>query len=236
MKLGTSILIFFLAMIALVAEFILYMIFGFSFAMINDWNSLDGVAFFFGSLVILTIATGIIAPISAVVEMLIKKKNIGYKILLYTDITILILLFMANCSQKSHNEVSSKKNDSLESNNEEIAIDIKERYIDSIVIKNIKIENSIYNEPNIKGEIKNIGSKSLRNVKVVIYFFDKNNKAIFEDIRWPISSSNHFSSTEPLKPNYSRKFSFFLSDVPSEWSKKVELKVQYFDFEEMKKK
>jgi hypothetical protein len=235
MKLGTSILIFFVAMIALVAEFILYMIFGLSFAMINDWSSLDGVAFFFGSLVILTIATAIIAPISAVLEMIIKKKNIGYKILLYTDMTILVLLFIANCSQKSNNEVS-KSNASLQSNNEEFAIDIKERYIDSIVIKNIKVENSIYSEPNIEGEIKNIGSKSLRNVKVVIYFFDKNNKPIYEDTRWPITNSNHFSSTEPLKQNYSRKFSFFISDVPSEWSKKVELKVDYFDFEETKEK
>lgn len=90
MKFGTSIMIFFLAIIALVAEFILYMIFGLGAAFSGDLSTLSGIAFFFVSLMVLTAATGVLAPICALVELIVKKKNVGE----YTMVSILGLILV----------------------------------------------------------------------------------------------------------------------------------------------
>ena len=82
MKLATSIIIFFLAILALVAEFILYMIMGMGSAFSGDMSALEGTAFFFVSLMILTAVTGVMAPVSALVELVVKKENIGLYIML----------------------------------------------------------------------------------------------------------------------------------------------------------
>ena len=73
MKLGTAIIIFFVAIIALVAEFFLYMIFGIGAAFSGSINTLAGTAFFFVSLMVLTIATAVLAPICSVIEIIVNK-------------------------------------------------------------------------------------------------------------------------------------------------------------------
>ena len=90
MKFGTSIMVFFLAIIALVAEFILYIVFGIGPALSGDLTKLSGTAFFFVSLMVLTGATGVLAPICALVELIIKKKNVG----VYTMVSILGLILV----------------------------------------------------------------------------------------------------------------------------------------------
>ena len=90
MKFGMSIMVFFLAIIALVAEFILYIVFGIGPALSGDLTKLSGTAFFFVSLMVLTAATGVLAPICALVELIIKKKNIG----VYTMVSILGLILV----------------------------------------------------------------------------------------------------------------------------------------------
>lgn len=73
MKFGTSIIILLLSIVALVAEFILYMIFGVGAAFSGDASSLTGVAMFFGFLIVFTIAVGILAPISSFIGFIIEK-------------------------------------------------------------------------------------------------------------------------------------------------------------------
>lgn len=73
MKIGTAIIIFFVAIIALVAEFILYMIFGIGAAFSGSINSLAGTAFFFVTLMVMTITTGVLAPICAIIQMIVNK-------------------------------------------------------------------------------------------------------------------------------------------------------------------
>jgi len=73
MRLGTSIIIFFLAIIALVAEFVLYMIFGIGAAFSGDISNLSGTVFFFVGLMMMTGVIGVLAPICAVIEMIVKK-------------------------------------------------------------------------------------------------------------------------------------------------------------------
>lgn len=96
MTFGTSMMIFFLAIIALVAEFILYMLLGIGIAFSGDLNALSGTAFFFVSLMVLTAATGILAPISALVELIIKKKHSGVYFMVSVLGLILVGLIIFN--------------------------------------------------------------------------------------------------------------------------------------------
>jgi hypothetical protein len=73
MKLGTAIIIFFVAIIALVAEIFLYFIFGLGAAFSGSADALAGTAMFFGILMVMTIATAILAPICAGIEIVVKK-------------------------------------------------------------------------------------------------------------------------------------------------------------------
>jgi len=80
-KISTGIIIFFLALLALVAEIVLYMFFGIGAAFSGNMSALSGFAFVFVFLMIMTAATGILAPICAIIESVTKKSNISYKIL-----------------------------------------------------------------------------------------------------------------------------------------------------------
>ena len=76
MKFSIGIIIFFLAMIALVAEIVLYFIFGIG-AAISGVSGVVGIAGFFVWLMIMTVAAGIGAPICGLIEHLTKKENIA---------------------------------------------------------------------------------------------------------------------------------------------------------------
>ena len=104
MKLATSIIIFFLAILALVAEFILYMIMGMGSAFSGDMSALEGTAFFFVSLMILTAVTGVIAPVSALVELVVKKENIGLYIMLSVLGFVAIGLVVFATSERMQNK------------------------------------------------------------------------------------------------------------------------------------
>lgn len=97
MKIGTSLLILLLAIIALVAEAILYFLFGLGAAFSGNLAQIGGIAYFFVSMMIITIALGISAPICAIIESSIKKENLGYKILF--SIQGILILFLVGAYQ-----------------------------------------------------------------------------------------------------------------------------------------
>jgi len=125
MKIGIAIIIFFVAIIALVAEFIIYMIFGIGTIFSGSANSLTGIAFFFTTLMVMTIATGVLAPICAIIQMVVTKimdiqkikshkqnkikelflKDIGTSLLLV--FLTLILIFMIVFASVGMNAVNS---------------------------------------------------------------------------------------------------------------------------------
>jgi len=82
MKFGTGIIIFFLALIALVAEVVLYFMFGISAAFSGGAKSIGGIAAFFVCLMIVTIVAGIAAPVCGFIENASKKTNLGMYIFL----------------------------------------------------------------------------------------------------------------------------------------------------------
>jgi hypothetical protein len=84
MKIGVGIIIFFVALIALVAEIILYFIFGLGAAFSGNASSVGGIAAFFVWLMIMTVVIGVASPIAALIEQLTKKQNVSIYILLPT--------------------------------------------------------------------------------------------------------------------------------------------------------
>ncbi len=94
MSIGLSIVIFFISIIALLAEIFLYFIFGMGAAFTGDMTSLTGVALLFGILMILTLTTGILAPICAIVEAIAKKKNLAYWLLLSLNGFLFVIILV----------------------------------------------------------------------------------------------------------------------------------------------
>lgn len=77
MKFSVGVIIFFLALIALVAEVILYFMFGIGAAFSGETSAIGGIAAFFVWLMIVTVVAGIAAPISGAIESISKKINLG---------------------------------------------------------------------------------------------------------------------------------------------------------------
>ena len=303
MKFGTSIIIFFLAIITLVAEIILFMVFGLGATLTGDLSTLSGTVFFFVLLMGLTAATGILAPICALIEVIVKKKNVG----VYTMVSILGLILVGFIfvstigirpnSDKLISDIQGSKTgeqdkaitfphywiktrkanvrlgpslkDSIittlwqgnkvyciEHQGEWYKIRLEEGkpnvgwvhssllqdtfiepyqektdYLKNVVVRNAHVGKSVLDEQGVWGEIKNVGNRTLEEVEITIYCLDKNGKSIFEKKYHPVASLSLFDDRdEPLKPNYSRKFGVNLDDAPTDWAKKVVVKVTDITF------
>jgi hypothetical protein len=114
MKIGISLLILLVAIIALVAEAILYFFFGIGAAFSGKISNIGGIAFFFVSAMIMTLTLGVSAPVCAFVETFSKKENIGYKILLW--IQGLLFLFLIGVNQiRNHFDAGSEKQNMAQS-------------------------------------------------------------------------------------------------------------------------
>ncbi len=80
MKISTSLIIFFLSIITLVFELILYFIIGMGAAFAGEASSIINIASFFLYLMITTISIGVICPIIAIIQKMnnvkvVKKKG-----------------------------------------------------------------------------------------------------------------------------------------------------------------
>jgi len=230
MKFGTSIMIFFLAIVALVAEFILYFVFGLGAAFSGDLTTLSGTAFFFVSLMVLTVATGVLAPICALVELIIKKKNIG----VYTMVSILGLILVALVifsttgiktvtetelpreskltKTSSENQIETSKQNQEKGiekpQKENQEFEEKQAYIKYVVLYDLKagyyktyLEEKI---PGVEFKLKNKGDRTLKEVEVTVYFKDAAGTIIAEEDYHPVLVTKYSLSgdNKPLKPNY----------------------------------
>ncbi len=142
--------------------------------------------------------------------------------------------------------LDSNNNDALEeikeSNLELERLKEKLKYIENISLYDIK--SGYYDTyldgkvPGVKFKLKNNGNKSLKKVKVTIYFKDKNGSIIFEEDFHPILVTEYsfLNDNKPLKPNYvwsmGRDKFYKVESVPSEWkSGNVEAKITDIEFE-----
>ena len=222
MKFGTSVVIFLLAIVTLVAELILYFVVGLGAAFSGDMRTLSGAAFFFVSLMILTAATGILAPICAVIELVAKKKNVGLYVMLPTLGAIVVGLALFNIlvprdiSRPSPPRTPATSSAASGSSSEAEQSDLnKKSYFAKVVVQGVEIGKSVLDETGVFGEIKNTGDKTLTQVEITIYCMDENDSPIFEKKYHPVLVSEYSFTrdNEPLKPNYSRKFGVKLLNI-----------------------
>lgn len=245
MKIGVGILIFLVATIALVAEIILYFMFGIGAAVTGEASSVIGVAAFFVWLMFMTVIVGVMSPIAALIEQVTKKENLSLYILLPTvGIAAIgiggILLFTSYTAHKSwenDKSVTTDKNSNITTTSAVTstgnANNADSAYIDKIEIKNLKVGTSVLQEPAVFGEIKNKGDRTIKSLDLVIYFLDKDGNIVAEKEYSPIFPSEYSfgNDSSPLKPNYARKFGYRAQDAPSDWNRKVEVKVVKVELE-----
>ena len=83
------------------------------------------------------------------------------------------------------------------------------------------------------GEVKNVGDRALKEVEITIYCLGQDGKPVFEKKGYPVRVSEYgFGDTnQPLKPGYSRQFGVKLDDAPSDWAKRVDVKVTSLAFQ-----
>jgi hypothetical protein len=248
MKIGVGILIFFVALIALVAEIILYFIFGLGAAFSGNVSSVGGIAAFFVWLMIMTVVIGVASPIAALIEQLTKKQNISIYILLPTvgligvGLGAILLVGSYKVNQYSQNKSVAPSNQSSNSSNTAVVTsdagsqssDAGSQYIDKIQIRNLEVSTTVLREPGVFGELKNTGDRTVKTVDITIYFLDKSGNVVAEKEHSPIFQTEYNfgeHDSSPLKPNHSRKFGYKADDAPSDWARKVKAKVTKVEFE-----
>ena len=106
-------------------------------------------------------------------------------------------------------------------------------YLAKVLVKGVNVGKSTLDETGVFGEIKNAGDRTLKKVEITIYCLGSDGKPIFEKTYLPVmvSELSFDESGQPLKPGYSRQFGVRLDDAPSDWSRKVDVKVTHVEFQ-----
>jgi hypothetical protein len=106
-------------------------------------------------------------------------------------------------------------------------------YLPKVLVKGVHVGKSALDETGVFGEIKNTGDRTLRQVEITIYCLGPQGKPVFEKTYHPVmvSEFSFDESGQPLKPGYSRQFGVKLEDAPSDWSRKVDVKVTHVEFQ-----
>lgn len=152
-----------------------------------------------------------------------------------TIILILCLLPLLGYAQQPINKKDKKPN-------QEILSYIKNK----IEVRDIKIRNyGTQGLKAIKGEIKNHGNRTLKQVELILYAIDKNEQPIYEYktkiidkerdrwIREEYIKERFIGYIEGyIKSNYTRKFELLL-DPPLDWGGKVRIKVISIEFQDL---
>ena len=91
------------------------------------------------------------------------------------------------------------------------------------------------NIPAVRFSLKNIGERSLDKVKVLVFFYDKNGKVIYEKNYHPVLVGGFLSDDKPLKPGYIDEMEVnnyhTLNSTLSEWQEgKATIKVVDIEF------
>lgn len=243
MSIGIGIIIFLVSFIALIAQFFVYMALGVSLSFAG--TNIGGLAWFFVGLMILTGVIGILAPISAFIQQITKKKGVGNRILIIGIAITLVgyVLLMALGGVEKSKTAKIPEFSSTVSKTEQNEQLFKKEYIKNyLLLDQIEVTEGYgqfdmpgYDEkkPVIKGKIKNSGDKILREVEITSYFLDGEGNRIFEKDYHPILVTEYgLGDNEPLKPNYIREFGYVVDGVPSEWAGKIEIEITDIDFQE----
>ena len=170
-----GIIIFFLAFIALIAEFIVYMILGVSFSFAGGTESISGLAMFFVSTMTFTATVGILAPISAFTGHITKKRPLSYRILFIGTgiIMALVIVSLFLGAVLRNKQKTGKSVTVLEKKTKVQKIQEVSKQEVEIVVLDKGFKAGIYGDYiTLKIEFKNITDKYIKGVKGAIKFYD----------------------------------------------------------------
>lgn len=103
-------------------------------------------------------------------------------------------------------------------------------YLGQVEIRNVRVGRDVLDEEAAFGELKNLGGRTLKEVEITLYCLGKDGRPVFEKTQQPVSDSP-FNTNGPLKAGYSRPFGVKLDDAPSDWARKVDVKVTKVAFQ-----
>lgn len=104
-------------------------------------------------------------------------------------------------------------------------LSIESAYHEKILIRDIEVGESYLSNPKILGEVKNIGEMEIKTLTVVVYLLGENGAPVFEKNTNIVDYGSFLGDKAPLRPNYSKKFTIYLSDVTTDWSGKVDIQI-----------
>ena len=106
-------------------------------------------------------------------------------------------------------------------------------YLGEVAVSRVTVGESALGGTGVFGEIKNTGDRTLKEVEITVYCLGSDGKPIFERTYDPVlvSDLSFGDSGEPLKPGYGRKFGVKMDDAPSDWKRKVDVKVTKVSFQ-----
>ena len=234
LSLQSSLIILFLCIIALVAEVALFTLFGTAASLSNP--ATGARIMMVGSFLLLyTILIGVASLVSLLLAAVSNNNAAGYKVLKNTIVWGFIVLFVIGSVSFIASGKHSKDADKI-ATEEDSTIpkgDSKLGYLEKLEVRNIKISQDWSGNDGVFGDIKNHGDKTLTKVEITVYALDSNGMAVFEKTFNPVLVSSYsFNNEGPLKPNYSRSFGYRMDGAPSEWAKKVDIKITDIEFEE----
>jgi len=250
MNIGVGLLVFFVSLIALIAELVLYFVFGVGSSLAGSGvSSISGIAFFFVGLMLLTGVTGISFPCCCVIASISKNNKLGRNIFLILLAVIFIFYFaifpITNRTQNKIAAVSPRLVSGLPTQQvQQVKRDnIAQEYIkNKLTLSNVGVTQGYgqfdvpgYSESKkaAKGTVKNIGDRSISLVEITIYFLDTNSNRVGEKSFTIVNTENIFEKTPSLKPNYSKDFGYIVEkDAPSDWTGKVEVEISKIKFDE----
>jgi hypothetical protein len=110
---------------------------------------------------------------------------------------------------------------------------VEAKYTSQILVRNVTTGETHLGGMGVFGEIKNTGDHALKEVEITVYCLGTDGKPVSEHTYYPvlISDSGIGDNNSPLKPGYSRKFGYKLDDAPSDWGKRVDVKVSRVQFQ-----
>jgi hypothetical protein len=106
-------------------------------------------------------------------------------------------------------------------------------YLSKVLVSKVSVSKSELGGTGVFGEVKNSGDRMLKEVEITIYCLGPDGKPVFEKTYHPVlvTEMSFGDSNQPLKPGYSRQFGVKMDDAPSEWTKKVDVKVTQVEFQ-----
>ena len=142
--------------------------------------------------------------------------------------------FVGSLTRPSRQVSSSPSSAAGESPNEPSqATSEQSAYLSKILVSKVSVGKDVLGRMGIFGEVKNSGDHTLKKVEITIYCLGPDGKPVFEKTYTPVlvSAMSFGDSNQPLKPGYSRQFGVKMDDAPSEWTKKVDVKVTQVEFQ-----